>query len=240
MRRRTFLCLAASAPACLAQNADLQPRQWKLEGLDREALLYAPASAKTKPAPLVFVFHGHGGNMHSSARTFHLHTLWPEAIVVYPQGLPTPGALTDPAGQRPGWQSKAGAQNDRDLKLFDAMLASLQSDYKVDRKRIYSTGHSNGGGFTYLLWAHRGDLLAAVAPSGAVAQPEDRLLLKPKPVLHIAGRNDTLVKFEWQQAMIDLLEKTNRPEPVETYIYEGGHTMAKDAPEKIVAFLRAH
>ena len=45
------------------------------------------------------------------------------------------------------------------------MLARLKTDYKVDDKRIYSTGHSNGGGFTYLLWAARGDVFAAFAPS---------------------------------------------------------------------------
>ena len=239
MRRRTFLWLAAVATV-FAQNADLPVRRWKVEGLDREALVYAPPTAKTKPVPLVFVFHGHGGNSSSAAKSFHLHTVWPEAIVVYPQGLNTPGALTDPEGKRHGWQSKAGMLNDRDLKFFDAMLADLRAEYRVDPKRIYSTGHSNGGGFTYLLWARRGDILAAVAPSGAVAQPEDRSLLKPKPVLHIGGKNDALVKFAWQQAMIDLLKKSNGTQPVETYLYNGGHPFPQEAPEKIAAFFQSH
>ena len=38
------------------------------------------------------------------------------------------------------------------------MLKSLKQDYKVDEKRIFSTGHSNGGGFTYLLWSERPDV----------------------------------------------------------------------------------
>lgn len=61
---------------------------------------------------------------------------------------------------------------------------------------VYAMGHSNGGAFTYLLWATRGDVLAAVAPSGAAA---GRSLpdLKPKPVLHVAGEKDELVRFEW-------------------------------------------
>jgi polyhydroxybutyrate depolymerase len=240
MRRLIFLLLAAAAPACFAQADVLQSRQWKVDGLDREALIYAPPGARTKPAPLVFVFHGHGGTSEGAARSFHLHTVSPEAIVVYPQGLNTPGALTDPEGKRAGWQSRAGMMDDRDLKFFDSMLATLKAEYQVNAKRIYSTGHSNGGGFTYLLWANRGELLAAVAPSGSVAQPPDRSRLKPKPVLHIAGKNDPLVKFAWQEAMIGLLRKSNGPEPVETYLYDGGHAFPKEAPEKIAAFFRAH
>ena len=133
---------------------------------------------------------------------------WPEAISVYMQGLDTPGQLTDPAGTRAGWQAAVGDQGDRDLKFFDAMLAELKKDYQVDTKRIYCTGHSNGGGFTYLLWATRGDTFAAVAPSSAVGLRELKDL-KPKPVLHVAGRKDELVKFEWQERMIDALRKVN-------------------------------
>src|SRR5690242_17030508 len=111
MKRRLFLWLATTASVCLAQTAPLQPRQWNVEGLDREALVYAPSAAKTTPAPLVFVFHGHGGNMKGAANSFHMHTLWPEAMVVYPQGLNTPGKLTDLEGKRPGWQHSAGVLN---------------------------------------------------------------------------------------------------------------------------------
>ena len=41
--------------------------------------------------------------------------------------------------------------------FFDEVLASVKKDYKVDNKRIYVTGHSNGGSFTYILWAVRDD-----------------------------------------------------------------------------------
>ena len=52
--------------------------------------------------------------------------------MVYPQGLNTPGKLTDPEGKKPGWQHGPGAEGDRDLKFFDAMLAEVRGDYKVD------------------------------------------------------------------------------------------------------------
>ncbi len=171
LSRRLFLLLSLGLLAHVSASAAEEParREWSIDGVVREALVYVPASAKTNAAPVVFAFHGHGGNMRNTVRTFNIHTLWPEAIVVYPQGLNTPGRLTDPEGKKPGWQHGAGDQGDRDLKFFDAMLASLKKDYKVDAKRIYSTGHSNGGGFTYLLWATRGEHFAAFAPSASAA-----------------------------------------------------------------------
>src|SRR5262249_39473827 len=192
------------------------------------------------------------------ARTWRYHELWPEAIVVYPQGLNTPGRLTDPEGLKPGWQHSAGVQGDRDLKFFDAMLASLRADYKVDNRRVYSTGHSNGGGFTYLLWAERGDQFAAMAPAAAAAA-QSLPRLKPKPVWHLAGRKDPLVKFEWQEQTIMALRKLNGcgpgsengngttvypskiGAPVVTFIHDGGHEFpAAKACPLIVEFFKQY
>ncbi len=250
--------IALLAAHAYSQESDLARRTWTVDGVEREALIAAPASAHEKPAPLVFVFHGHGGSMKSSARSFHIHTLWPEGIVIYPQGLNTPGRLTDPEGKLPGWQATIGDQGDRDLKFFDALLSSLKSDYKVDDRRIYSTGHSNGGGFTYLLWAARGDLLAAVAPSAAVERQPFKDL-KPKPVLHIAGEQDQLVKYDWQKNMMLAIRKINGCDeqgtewdkwctlypsktgtPVVTFIYPGTHAFTPEAPPVIVKFFKAH
>ncbi|MCD6051175.1 MAG: esterase [Verrucomicrobia bacterium] len=185
--RRLFLFLGLGLLTIASASAAEEParREWSVDGVAREAMIYAPATAKTNACPVVFVFHGHGGNMRATVRGFGIHTHWPEAIVVYPQGLNTPGKLTDPEGKKPGWQHGAGAQGDRDLKFFDAMLASLKADYKVDAKRIYSTGHSNGGGFTYLLWAERGDKFAAFAPSASAAS-----FLMPDLVARIARQSE--------------------------------------------------
>lgn len=235
----------------------LQRFEFQVDGVTREAIIYVPTTAKTSPVPVVFIFHGHGGNMRQAARSFGIEQHWPEAICVYMQGLPTPGAITDPKGEKNGWQARAGGQGDRDLKFFDAVLARLKQDYKVEEKRIYSTGHSNGGAFTYLLWAERGDVFAAVAPSAA-AFPNVRKL-KPKPAMHVAGEKDPLVKYAWQKAMMEAVRKLNGCEaegktwaahcmlyeskggtPVVTFIHSGGHEFHRDAPALIVKFFKEH
>src|ERR1051325_749978 len=106
------LCLGALLLAHIPAQAEdgLARQQWTVDGVAREALVYVPSAARTNPTPVVFAFHGHGGSMLNAARTFSVHTRWPEAIVVYPQGLNTPGRLTDPDGRRPGWQKEVRSE----------------------------------------------------------------------------------------------------------------------------------
>ena len=97
--------------------------QIMVDGFQRTGLVHIPPTAQ-QPAPVVFVFHGHGGSASVVASSFGLHQLWPEAIVIYLQGLNTPSQL-DREGRKPGWQTREGDQGDRDLHLFDAVLADL-------------------------------------------------------------------------------------------------------------------
>ncbi len=236
-------------------------KDWTIDGTKRQGNIYLPATATTQPNPVVFGFHGHGGNSRNAARSFRMHEAWPEAIVVYLQGLPTPGAITDPKGERNGWQKDLGDQQDRDLKFFDAVLADLKKTYKVDESRIYSTGHSNGGAFTYLLWAERPSVFAAMAPCAAGGNLRIMSHLTPKPVMHIAGTQDPLVKFDYQKRIMDKDRSVNGcdPEgkqwgsnknctiydsktstPVITMIHNGGHVYPKEAPALIVKFFKEH
>ncbi|MGD9688333.1 MAG: PHB depolymerase family esterase [Phycisphaerales bacterium] len=260
--------VAEPAAAAPEQRAEPQRRrmEWTIDGLKREAIVIAPAGAKAREtgpaAPVIFGFHGHGGTARYAERRFAYHEHWPEAICVYMQGVPTPGRLTDPEGKKNGWQNLPGLHGDRDLKFFDAVLETMRKEYRVDDDRVYAAGHSNGGGFTYLLWAERGDVFAAFAPAAAGAAGARAGLsvggkLKPKPVMHIAGREDALVKFEWQQLTMNAVRRVNgcadagtewardctlyaskTGTPVVTMITGGGHEYPKEAPALTVRFFK--
>jgi polyhydroxybutyrate depolymerase len=256
--------MSALLVTLLLLRAEPERREWTIEGAQREALIYRPSKetpaesgGTAKGAPVVFGFHGHGGNSRQAARSYRLHEAWPEALVVYMQGVPTPGRLTDPEGKLNGWQHDVGDHEDRDLKFFDAVLATLKRDYQIDENRIYATGHSNGAAFTYVLWAGRGEVLAAIAPSAGGSRSIRKA--KPKPVLHIAGENDPLVRFSGQRLIMAGVRSINGCEsegkewakgclqyasdqgtPFVSFIHPGDHEYPAEAPALIVKFFKEH
>jgi polyhydroxybutyrate depolymerase len=251
-----MIAVSAAVLFVFAQANGPVPSTWDVDGVRREALVYVPARKSEAKLPLVFDFHGHGGTAKNAARVHHLHVTWPEAVVVYMQGLNTPGRLTDPDGKKPGWQARPGDQKNRDLHFFDAVLASMKKDHPIDEKRIFATGHSNGGAFTYLLWAKRGDDFAAFAPVAAAAGlyfAEAR----PKPLFHAASEKDPLVKFAMQQRTLDRVKKLDECDPkgenwakdclrypskigapVVIYLHGEGHRYPEAAPSLIVRFFQ--
>ena len=248
LRAPRVLLLVAGALLC-ARIASAEVMTWNVEGDKREAIVYAPARP-SGPLPLIFSFHGHGDDM-ENFQYVDLHRAWPDAVVVYFQGLPSRDGLR-------GWQVERGEYNDRDLKLVDAALASLRKKYSIDPDRIYATGFSNGAHFTYLLWAARPDVFAAYAPvAGRIrpaATPRD-----PRPVFHVAGSRDAQVAFADQKAAIETAVRVNgvggqstacgagctlygagTAAPVMAWIHPGGHEYPSPTSGRIVAFFHDH
>ena len=230
-----------------ARTAAAQVMQWQVDGVTREAIVHAPATPASEGAPLVLSFHGFGDNMRNFQYT-NVHVAWPDAVVVYFQGLERRRGLL-------GWQVESGANGDRDLRLVDVALRSLRETYSIDDERIYATGYSNGGMFTYLLWAERPDVFAAYAPVAARLRPSVRPS-RPKPVLHVAGTRDRVVRFADQEAAIEVAIEVNGVDaatpcgagctlhgagtaaPVMTWIHGGAHVYPRGTSELIVAFFR--
>ncbi len=263
----------------LAFVTSAKVESWTIDGVQRVALVQSPSTAVTmstsqsivgsqaerdereetlqsgtvKP-PLVFVFHGHGGKGRTMLRhDFAQH--WPEAYFVFPDGLLTQSYF-DPEGKRSGWQHSAQEYAGRDLSFFDAMLATML-ERGCDPNRVYVTGHSNGGLFSYLVWSERRERLAAIASSAGPIPNSSNL--QPLPAMHLAGRSDAVVRFTTQNRTMDILKQVNRCEtesqplerigdeyvsklgtPLVTYIHSDGHDFQPDAPERIVKFFKRH
>jgi polyhydroxybutyrate depolymerase len=257
LRLFLFAILAASVDSAFAQGTTMT---WTVDGVPRTALVFAPQpTAVGGPSPLIFAFHGHGGTSQTAALGMHFQTLWPEAIVVYPQGLKTP-SMVDPSGNFPGWQVELGqvSLGDRDLKFFDAMLSGLKQQFSVDDKRIYATGFSNGASFSYLLWVERGKELAAFGICAGRLWPSEHLTL-PRPVSVIAGKADQTVPFAMQEQTIETALQVDHAAgpgeqcaplckfypsplftPVVTWIHLGAHVYPPWAPPAFVEFFKKH
>ena len=253
---------SSAAPATAPADPNYSPGRhvlsFEVNGVTRTAVLVVPADL-SHPAPLVFAFHGHGGNGAMFDRRMDIDGLWPEAIAIYPDGLPGHKGLTDPEGTQPGWQVRPGDEGDRDLAFFDVMLSTLRAKLPVDDNRVFAMGHSNGSGFTALLLTLRGASIAATATlSGQPAELEFNIA-PVRSMFLMMGMTDPLVPFDQQRQAIPraqaklaidpataktdgYLTTANGPNNVEldTYIHPGGHDVPAEVPPLIVAFFQRH
>jgi polyhydroxybutyrate depolymerase len=239
--------------------AEGKPQTFNVEGTNRRALIHVNTkAAPAAGAPLVFVFHGRGGQAARAAARFKVHEHWPEAVVAYMQGLPGQPGITDPDGKKAGWQLSPRDQDDRDVKFFDAALAQIQKECKTDPDRVYLLGHSNGARFANVLWNLRGDKLAALCSSAAQG---GRLIrdCKPKSIFMIMGERDNVVPFDSQRRSIDLVRTVLKTDPAKAkteglirteqgqdntelvlYIHPGGHEYLDEATPLVVKFFQRH
>lgn len=231
-------------------------REFEVNQVSRQALMFIPKSALRTPTPVVFVFHGSGATVRDYANKRKFHTLWPNAIWVYPQGLPR-GEGKQP--DKTVWRIELpGAQGNPDIEFFDHMLSYLKHEFRLDEQRIYASGNSNGGFFTYLLWHERADIFAALGPSACFSKFA-LSGLKPLPVYHVAGRKDDKVPFWKQSATIADIKVINKcgeavklpargctrfpseaKAPLVTFIHPGGHDYPDAAGPMLVRFLKQH
>jgi len=104
---------------------------------------------------------------------------------------------------------------------LDGVLDEVQTDYRVDKKRMYLTGLSMGGEATYRFALHQPETFAAIAPlaafdarynPGAVQEgfkpftlPMERI--KDVPVWAIHGADDSIVPLSAAQSTVDALKQ---------------------------------
>lgn len=244
---------------------DVQRMEWQVDGVTREALVYIPPTAKDELTPIVFAFHGRGLTMENSSTRYNFQNLWTEAITVYPQGLVNTGVTIkgEPHTASTRWQVNPGDDDDRDLKFFDAMLDYFNKNYKIRTQGgVYLTGHSNGGGFAYLLWAKRANAFAAIALTSAQMSrySSNAAMLQeiiPVPVFILAGTSDTLVYYSWAEEVIQDILKLNQctdnkttvsqnltlyesllNKRTMTYIHSGGHAIPTGVNLLMVDFFK--
>jgi polyhydroxybutyrate depolymerase len=189
------------------------------------------------------------------AMSTRLHIAWPEALLVYLDGLPGNPAPYDPEGLKTGWQINIGDMNNRDVVFADAALDALERRYNIDRQRVFAVGHSNGARFVGILWALRSDRLAAVAFSAGQA---DTLInaAQPRSAFMGMGIQDEVIPFDWQRQSIKYAAarfgisevKVKRDEinlarningiELMTFIHRGGHSWPAKQTQLIVDFFK--
>jgi polyhydroxybutyrate depolymerase len=125
--------------------------------LARKYILRLPSTYDgKKPWPVIFAFHGAGGQ---DATTFDTKFGFraangEKAVLVFGEALPRP------QGGR-SWMIDTAAN----MAYMDAVIAWLKDNVCVDSSRLFATGQSSGGYFSQTLGCQRGHVMRAVAPS---------------------------------------------------------------------------
>lgn len=153
---------------------------------DRSYRLVAPKSVNlVKPAPLVIAFHGMGIDSKDLMPVYTRLNATAEA-----HGF----LLAYPAAQGQTW-GLLPKKIEADLAFFDALVSRIERDYRVDPRRIYLVGMSNGGYFAHLVGKERSKKIAAVmshsGPLGLQTLAGIRAERK-FPVLIVHGNDDPL------------------------------------------------
>jgi polyhydroxybutyrate depolymerase len=191
---------SAASGACDGLVPPSGPVTLEVASARRMFVVRVPSAADGRaPLPVLFAFHPFGMNaQYIQSRVSS--RVWPEAIMVYPEGLPRGGA------PGPSWQGRAGEHGDQDLLFFDAMLAWLGERACVDEKRVFVLGYSNGAGLANLLACERPDAIAGVAL--AAGRPTCAPV-RPAPVVIGHGTRDATIGYEQAIAASQAWSKVN-------------------------------
>jgi polyhydroxybutyrate depolymerase len=184
--------LSAGCARGAIERGDRLERSLDVGGMTRDYVLDAPAALEPgHPVPLLLDFHGLG---HSGAGVWKVSGFRALArrdpfLTAYPEGLPV--RLETPARvfEGTGWEIRM-IDGNRDLAFVRALLDRIESEYCVDRARVYATGFSNGAFLSQLLACTMPERIAAVAPvsGGTLAVPCEPTRAVPMMIHH--GRQD--------------------------------------------------
>lgn len=158
--------------------------------VDRGFDLHVPASWDgVSPLPLLYAFHGGGGNRESAQRA-----TCPGGDLNHPDCLVQKAlesgyaiALPDGTGNRPlrnirTWNAGGGvgelqcvsgggcSANIDDMAYLDKVHAIIEDVIAVDSNRVFATGLSNGAAISHRLACERPERIAAIAPVGGTNQ----------------------------------------------------------------------
>jgi len=167
----------------------------------RYYIVHVPHSYNSKiPTPLVFSFHGGGGDMSIQSNNEFYKTISKSEsegfIIIFPNGI-----SPFKSGKLATWNAGTCCGKARDTKADDVgfvkeILRHTIHQLNVDQKRFFAMGMSNGGMMSYRLACELPDVFKAIA---SVAGTDNTIDCNPKTaisILHIHAQNDDHVLFK--------------------------------------------
>ncbi|MCF0221928.1 MAG: carbohydrate binding domain-containing protein [Fibrobacter sp.] len=154
----------------------------KISVSGRDVHVYAPSGLAAN-SPLLLSFHGMDQDPSYQQQNTHWETVADTAglVVAYPRGG-TGFSTWDISG-------------DQDTKWVTEIIAQLAKDYGIDTKRVYMSGFSMGGMFSYHSMGKIADKIAAFAPCSGYLMGGPGTAMRPVPIFHTHGTSDDVVGY---------------------------------------------
>jgi polyhydroxybutyrate depolymerase len=193
------LAMAASDPD-LGEAPDLAGLTGGNSGLtkDRPYHFYVPSGYDQNQAtPLLILLHGYSSWAEQQEAYWNMRPVAESKtfLLAYPDGT------VDFLGNRFWNATNAccdfGATAVDDVAYVNAIIDDVSAKYNVDAKRIFVTGHSNGGFMSHRLACDAPRVAAIASLAGATwADPAMCQPASPIPVLQIHGDADDVIKYD--------------------------------------------
>ena len=175
----------AQAPAPVANGSN-----GEVFAAGRSYLIWVPAGYDpARPTPVMVgysAFEDSTENFRNYSR-LRESSVGRDAIIVYPRAIGASWEGSPTASTGPG----------QDIAFVRAMINDVQRYYNIDRKRIFATGMSTGGGMAAVSACHMADIFAGVAGvSGAYYAPVNQGCQNlPVAFMALHGMNDGLMPY---------------------------------------------
>ena len=193
--KNKVLFLLVNFVLAFAAIANAQKQTIDVNGTKREYITYVPANIEEN-RPLLISCHGMNQDPNYQKGMLKIETVADTArfITVFPQGINNSWDLA----------------SDKDINFVKALIDKMHEQYKIDRGRVYLSGFSMGGMFTYFAMNKIADIIAAFAPiSGYPMGGMQFASSRPIPIIHTHGTSDSVVDFGRVQSFIDGWVKRN-------------------------------
>ena len=160
----------------------------------RDYILHLPPGyMSVQPLPLVMIFHGGGGNSEQMQKYFGMDAIADKEkfITVYPNSINK--------NWNDGREFKEAVKAIDDVDFINRLLDTLEKNYAINTRRIFATGISNGGFFSYYLSYKMSNRLLAVSPvCASIPEQLYKEFYPPNPIsiMMMNGTKDPLVPYE--------------------------------------------
>jgi predicted peptidase len=228
----TLASCATGNPRFLAEGQQARTLHRRVtQTVDARYLLYLPAGFRANgdtEYPLLIFLHGSGEAGEDLGR---LKVHGPPRIVESRRDFPFIVASPQTPASDRGF----------DYAMLDALLDELLERLPVDPDRLYLTGLSLGGEWTYGWASTRPERFAAIAPVCGTWTPVVACRLKNVPVWAFHGAEDDVVPLAGDQAMVDAINACGGDGRLTVYPDTGHDAWTRAyADERLYAWLLGH